>query len=509
MRVQLDPIKDKLSCPAEKYVINSITTCCPICGRAIALNKLASHENWCKHLECCHRDVGKAISNRFRALAKNADDIPSIETEFSSWAEIKPRVDMAPSTGSNPYFNGRLVPLASEQHWIAILFHQLLVEEALLSHSIMTQEIVVFGLKHFKIGVTGRFQFEDLVRFQANLARYSKSFKGYCEEHVAVIESVGDGSNIPQARDNSEEGRSAYGGIMSPRPHFAEIEKTLMGASPDGVKTVNGHRLLVLRRRQLLRRTFEIVGYRLEPLYISSFVVNAAVTCCPFCNVELSPSLDDLGDVALCVHMRSVHGKVGNLVASIYSSLDNNEIVSHVSSEVLPPLGTPRGAIRHDFARDYEQEPANGAESKVKFIPLKPSCIDWRSIMLDHLLRTKVLSTTSVLTQELVIMGLFYFGLVNQRSPQKLGQYLQLQKFQVGLHERSGPGYDIYIGAGIKEGDLSAAYTRGRPVKATKAILQSYHHYGLSRKSIQRNDRKRKRSLSRDIETADSFESKC
>lgn len=478
-------------------MINSITTCCPICGRAIALNKLASHENWCKHLECCHRDVGKAISARFRALAKNAEDVPSLETDFDKWAEIKTRVDMAPTSESGVYTSRHLVPLASDQHWISVLFHQLLAEGALLPYSIITQEIVVFGLNHYNMRTSERVQFEDLRNFQTALARYPQSFRAYCEEHVGVVELTGNEPPTEDFAAAEEAIRDLYNSytLKGARPSFKEIENAIRTtAVNDGEKAVNALRLVVLRRRQLLSQCFKSAGYRSHASQLSKFVVNAAVTCCPLCNEEVVSSLNDLGDNALCLHLTTAHGKAGPAIANIYSTLDRNEHISAIPLVGLPPLATCNADLRPDFAADDTVEVAS--ESVSTLVSLKETSIDWRSVMLDHLLQTVVLRSTSVMTQELVIMGLFYFGLVNQRSPQKLGQYLQLQAFQVGLHERSGPGYEIYIGAGIKEGDLSASYTRGRPVQATREVIQSYHHYGLSRKSIQRNDRKRKRSKS-------------
>merc|ERR1711916_239470 len=71
------------------------------------------------------------------------------------------------------------------------------------------------------------------------------------------------------------------------------------------------------------------------------------------------------------------------------------------------------------------------------------------------------------------------------------GQYPQLQVFQKKLHLASNSAYDIYCGAGIKEGELGSCHTRGRPVAATKAVVRCYNHYGLSHKSLQRNDRRR------------------
>lgn len=462
-------------------MINSITTACPMCGRAIALNKLASHENWCKHLECSHGSTGASIAARFRAFDKNSPAPPQISTSFTDWVFVDKRNDMAPLDLQITERTRNLVPFTSHIHWHAVMFHQLMVEEALSADSILVQELVVKGIEYYGLNIDAESRFRSLFNFQKELSKFSLTFSAYAKEHVDVI-NMSKPDVLPSV-SWSEMIRAQYKAHETSYPSFESIEQAINRVG--GKQAVNALRVLVLRNRQILKSTFEVIGYK-GTCQISDFVVNAYITCCPLCNEEVRASSCDLGDDSLCLHFESAHGNLGKQLANVYRHLDKSQGgVPQISSGSLNLPQLKVLEVRPDLAKVYAHSFGSG------IIPLRYECIDWKGLVFDNLLTNHILSPCSVLTQEIVVIGLFYFGLVNQRSPQKFGQYPQLQTFQKGLHEFSSTGYDLYCGAGIKEGELGSSHTRGRPVQATKDVISRYHHYGLSHKSLQRNDRKR------------------
>ena len=455
-----------------------------MCGRAIALNKLASHENWCKHLECSHGSTGASIAARFRAFDKNADNPPPVDKEYTKWVNVEKRNDMAPLDLEINKSNRKLVPFTSNLHWHAVMFHQLMLEDALSPNSILAQELIVKGLKHYGLRIDAKARFHKLFQFQQGLSKFSSTFEAYAVEHVDIIHD-----QEPETPHSAAWARAIhllYESTGDNPPSFQSIELAVLKAG--GKKAVSAGRLLTIRNRQNLKAALEAVGYTINTSQIRNVVVNVYITCCPLCGEEVRTRSCDLGDDTLCQHLERSHGGFGKEIARIYRLLDRCERAR--SADGCSRYGLPElKAIeeRQDLAQAYE----DGFKDEDGIVSLKYDCIDWRGLLFDNLLTNKSLSPCSVLTQEIVVLGLFYFGLVNQRSPQKFGQYPQLQIFQKGLHEYSSTGYDLYCGAGIKEGELGSSHTRGRPVQATKDVISRYHHYGLSHKSLQRNDRKR------------------
>mmetsp|Transcript_20558 Transcript_20558/g.26229 ORF Transcript_20558/g.26229 Transcript_20558/m.26229 type:complete len:1055 (+) Transcript_20558:58-3222(+) len=541
MKRTLSQVKDLLPCPPEKYIVNSITTACPICGRAIALNKLASHENWCKHLECSHGEIGASIAARFRALDKNfADQVPELKLEVEkpeadiskkdkySWVDVEKRADMAPVDCSIFDTPSCLVPFTSRFHWHAIMFDQLLSETALQPNSVLTQELVTTGLLHYGIDLDAPHRFRRLVDFQENMMRSSRvAFSVYSNKHhpdlvsnpkSKEIESMNIHVNVSAQRvmsdlmnvnpnKSSSKLPSLFNAVRScykdnTVKYFSEIE--LEVAKIDGARSVNALRLVILRRRQLMMKTLKDVIDKIthssdpsdmfpkeDELVINpaAYVVNILYTTCPLCKEMVYSESDSLHDDSWCRHLETNHGDYGQAIAVRYRALERNleeaEIPKIVNSVGSLKLQVPFTESERIDMAPLREEPTN----ENKLIPMMNK-IDWRALMFDDMLTNNVLTSESVLTQEIVVMGLFYFGLVNQRSPQKFGQYPQLQGFQKLVHETSSSAYDVYCGVGIKEGELGSSHTRGRPVHATTAVIRKYHHYGLSHKSLQRNDRR-------------------
>eukprot|EP00510_Aplanochytrium_minuta_P004266 CAMPEP_0184012824 /NCGR_PEP_ID=MMETSP0954-20121128/4657_1 /TAXON_ID=627963 /ORGANISM="Aplanochytrium sp, Strain PBS07" /LENGTH=1056 /DNA_ID=CAMNT_0026292915 /DNA_START=183 /DNA_END=3354 /DNA_ORIENTATION=- len=578
MKRTLQQVKDILPCPPEKYIINSITTACPICGRAIALNKLASHENWCKHLECSHGEIGASIAKRFRALDKNlGDKIPELKTEVKdepkptngrkkggsnqySWVDIEKRADMAPLDTSIFDTPECLVPFTTRFHWQAIMFDQLLSEGALLPYSVLTQELVAFGFQYYGLELKQKHRFKRLVNFQESIMRASRAaFSVYSNGderlHPDLI-TITDGDNT-KANDlnamniqNNVSAQRVMSDLMNVKKEESESKKVPSSveipalqrwiktvrscyAEQDGIsfssieaslikeggtQAVNALRLIVLRRRQLLVKTLkDVIDFLpaasdpsdLFPreaelsLNPAAYVVNVLYTMCPLCQEIVESESDCVHDDSWCKHLETKHGAVGSAIAARYRALERNEnendipeITSHKEAIVLQRPLTERS----DLA-PLKEDPStrNLDEPRAQLIPLITK-IDWRALMFDDLLIQTALTPESVLTQEIVVMGLFYFGLVNQRSPQKFGQYPQLQAFQKLVHETSSSAYDVYCGVGIKEGELGSSHTRGRPVHATKHVIRRYNHYGLSHKSLQRNDRRNEKKNRRSSE---------
>ena len=467
-------------------MINAITTTCPICGRAMALNKLGLHENWCKHLECCHGATGVAIAARFRALDRNSPNPPKINPKWTEWVDIEERADMAPMNEERPgEANINLMPLTSKLHWHAVLFHQLLQDGALLAGSVVTQELLAKGLQYYGMKPRVSSYMRELYSYQQRLSGFELTFEAYTQEHVNVIELEGTMCESPSPKWFNVY-KKLYGvdGTESP-PTFQKLESAIEDAC--GTKAVNAMRIMVHRKRQVLKNTFEAAGYSTESaLRVRDCVRNAYVTCCPICSKEIRSGVE-FNDKGLCEHFVKEHGELGRLLSEFYTlalyEKDLKAVAGQRESLTLPELVCP--VAQADSAKTY-------AEESRKMVSLEEGGMHWRSLMFENLLSNEILTPCSVLTQEIVVIGLFYFGLVNQRSPQKFGQYPQLRAFQKGLHDFSNAGYDIYCGVGIKEAALGSSHTRGRPVHATKEVIRRYHHYGLSHKSLQRNDRKRR-----------------
>lgn len=454
-----------------------------MCGRAIALNKLSSHENWCKHLECSHGAMGSSIAARFRAFDKNTVTVPMLLSEGNApheWIDVEERGDMAPLNLDTRQNARKLVPLTSRLHWHAVMFHQLILEDALGPKSVLAQELVVLGLKHFGLRIEAQRRFIQLFDFQIKLSKFSLTFETYCKEHVNVLTENGEISN---ANADSLKSFIDYYAQCEGLPTYERLESEVFRVG--GVAALNSLRIVLVRKRQLMRDTLQLLGYGEEEA-CSEYVTNVHVTCCPFCDQVVYSHKLDIRDTTLVEHLRETHGEIGEEIARVYLSVDSNECCVLEETPELPKLVEQQE--RNDHARGYD---VRFDVDEKELISLELGCIDWRALMLDNMLSSGLLSPSSVLTQEIVVIGLFYFGLVNQRSPQKFGQYPQLQKFQKRLHDLSSSGYDLYCGAGIKEGELGSSHTRGRPVPATKDVVRRYHHYGLSHKSLQRNDRKR------------------
>jgi hypothetical protein len=207
---------------------------------------------------------------------------------------------------------------------------------------------------------------------------------------------------------------------------------------------------------------------------------------CPFCGCAVAATTLAVDEPAWLEHL-GTHGEEGVLVARRFRAAATAvNVGAGAGAEPAPATqAAARAAVAAAAAR-VDAAPVNEApDAFCKGVLPLCSRFDWRALLLHVLLERGLLLPTSVLCQEIVVLGLFFFGLVNQRSPQKFGQYPQLQAFQTQLHRASPTAYKLYCG-GIKDGALGQLHIRGKPVPVTTAVLQAYHHYGLSSKSMHR-----------------------
>mmetsp|Transcript_9492 Transcript_9492/g.17898 ORF Transcript_9492/g.17898 Transcript_9492/m.17898 type:complete len:817 (+) Transcript_9492:1065-3515(+) len=545
MMKTLSEVADFLPWSAMCYIVNCITSACPLCGRSIALNKLASYENWCKHLDL-HGTLGNQISDRFRALDKNQPFLPSINRELAAtatWAHVDLRADTAPYDDSIYLTGTSLVPFTSHFHWQSVMFAQLIQENAVVPSSVLCQELVVFGLTYLGVPFSKDRHFYALEDFQRRIQSISSSaFNEYIGvpdhtgspltgRHISIIQ---DGSSTqadysvdpkPVSEPSILFETSLFGdgfGTGSPDtssrmhgifddvtkqwynkgeylaedvPTFEQLEG-MFHSRTDKVQIINILRIITLHQREVVGQTFaELVNSNDVGQF---YVLNAFISVCPVCGTCFRCSSLALDNDTWLEHLEggcrssiaAEHQNLARQAATRYKELAANKVhratpcVSLASFQEGDAQLCPPPMARVDIAPMNTKIPSTSLGG-VGVIPLT-NRLNWRALLLDILLVDEKLRSTSILTQEIVVMGLFYFGLVNQRSPQKFGQYPQLQSFQRDLHRHSHAAYDIYCGIGIKEGDIGSSHTRGKPVSVTQSVIHKYNHYGLSHKSLKR-----------------------
>ncbi|GBG33047.1 Hypothetical Protein FCC1311_092712 [Hondaea fermentalgiana] len=576
MRKTLEPALHLVSPDfAERVVVNCITALCPLCGRTIALNKLGSLENWCKHLSL-HGSIGDSLARRYRAFDKNAqivDELHEIDQAVVlAWTALKPRPDAAPQNEDPRLCLPNRVPMNSSINWEVLVYSQLLNEGAFDYRSIVSQELMAAGFQAYGIPFHGPTHLAVLTDMQSRLEVVSgNALAAYLGEtevhHVNVLktkrlsgqndalktenkDAQEDKSDGAVACASSSSSSSSSTALTSPCPsvslrgmdalsraiwcarylvsersrQIAQVVKDCYkGIDVDGKVTVDyatieerldeldrvesastalpmvrardAFRLVCTRRRQIADHALcEIFPDDVERTrYGARIAINSMVVVCPFCEKHYFAETFALDHAGYLEHLRTctVNPAATKAFAARLVAFGTNAedlvcpslLGTCTKADFFPSVPPGPGVLRNDTLPPPRADVALSASNVDANLALR---MDWSALMFEALMRAGVLSGKSVLTQEIVALGLFFFGLVNQRSPQKFGQYPQLHSFQVALHRAGPQGYDEYCGLGIRDQHLGSSHIRGRPVAVTSSILRAYRHLGLSAKSLKR-----------------------
>jgi len=549
MRKALEPaqhlVPDDL---ADRIVVNCITALCPLCGRTIALNKLGSLENWCKHLSL-HGAVGASLALRYRAFDKNSDSVPALhdldQTQVNSWTALKDRSDAAPDDDDPRTCPINRVPMLSKINWEVLVYSQLLNDGAFDYRSVVSQELLATGMKSFGIPFHGPTHLVMLADMQKRLSAVPgdafKVYLGENEEHHVDARGCYEGlipGTCPDHEDtetfvsNALQGKDPLARVIWCALHlktdrsikianvvhklykdFTEEEKNInirydtieklldeldeVEGTKSGLRSRDAARLIVTRRRQILDMALAEIfpDERVRRRAAARVAVNAMVDSCPFCEQVFLATTFALDHAIFLDHLRGC--KVNPQASAAFAA---RLVAFGTSAEdvEIPPLDTslwdrsqffPKTPVHlNDIRKDAMPTPVvdEKMEPDVRVDTNLAMRMDWSALMFNALIRAGILTCKSVLSQEIVALGLFFFGLVNQRSPQKFGQYPQLHSFQVALHRAGPQGYDEYCGLGIRDQHLGSSHIRGRPVAVTSSILRAYRHLGLSAKSLKR-----------------------